>query len=48
LEANEEYQEAYQVLIGENYHPEQLVFVDESACNRHVVRRAVGWALQGK
>lgn len=46
-EADPVAQAAYQMLIGDLYQPEQLVFVDESACNRHVVRRTMGWALIG-
>lgn len=30
------------------YSSEQLVFVDESACNKRTVYRNYGWALSGK
>ena len=39
---------AYQADIGENYPPETLVFVDESACNRLTGNRSKGWAPSGQ
>jgi hypothetical protein len=35
-------------MIAENYEPEQLVFLDEAACNRNTTKREYGWApMQG-
>ena len=31
-------------MITENYRPEQLVFLDEAACNRNTTTRDYGWA----
>ena len=31
-----------------NYTPEQMVFVDESACNRKMAYRDRAWAVQGR
>jgi hypothetical protein len=39
---------AYMTKIGWNYTPEQLVMVDESACNCKVPYRGRAWALQGR
>ena len=37
-----------QYLFEISHHPpETLVFVDESACNRHTARRTCGWAPSG-
>ncbi|KAJ2932941.1 hypothetical protein H1R20_g4170, partial [Candolleomyces eurysporus] len=47
LERNEELREEYQILIAENYRPEQLVFVDESACNRNTTKRKFAWSPIG-
>ncbi|RXW12687.1 hypothetical protein EST38_g13170 [Candolleomyces aberdarensis] len=47
LERNEELRAQYQAFVGENYTPEQLVFVDESACNRNTTKRAYGWSPDG-
>ncbi|KAI6018765.1 hypothetical protein BKA83DRAFT_4006953, partial [Pisolithus microcarpus] len=33
LECNEDQCDHYQMYIAENFHPAQLVFVDESGCN---------------
>lgn len=38
---------AYLAKIAEHYQPEQLVFVDESACNRHTCNRTYAWAPSG-
>ena len=43
-ERDEEQRARYQADIGENYPPEMLVFLDESACNRMTGRRDKGWA----
>ena len=37
----------YAMDISQNYHPDQLVFVDESAMNRLTTRRDRGWAPVG-
>lgn len=37
----------YRLRIGANYSPEQLVFVDESACDRRTYMRNKAWALEG-
>ena len=37
----------YMVDISQNYHPDQLVFVDESAMNRLTTRRNQGWSPVG-
>ena len=37
----------YMINIAESYHPDQLVFVDESAMNRLTTRRSRGWAPVG-
>jgi hypothetical protein len=34
--------------VGWNYTPEQLVFVDESACNCKLAYRERAWAIQGR
>ncbi|KAJ2911978.1 hypothetical protein MD484_g8431, partial [Candolleomyces efflorescens] len=46
IERNEELRLRYQALIAE-YLPEQLVFVDESACNRNTTKRNYAWAPSG-
>ncbi|PPR02227.1 hypothetical protein CVT24_011455 [Panaeolus cyanescens] len=48
LERNEDLRAEYQTNIGENYAAEQLVFVDESACNRNTTKRLFGWAPTGQ
>jgi hypothetical protein len=47
-ERNEELRLEYQADIGENYPPETLVFLDESACNRLTSNRLKAWAPVGK
>ena len=47
-ERDEEQRAQFQADIGENYPPETLVFLDESACNRMTGRRSMGWAPIGK
>lgn len=39
---------AYMTKVGWNYTPEQLVFVDESACNRKMAYRERAWAIRGR
>jgi hypothetical protein len=34
--------------IGWNYGPEQVVFVDESACNRKTTYRDKAWSIRGR
>lgn len=34
--------------VGLNYTPEQLVFVDESSCDRHTSYRGKAWAIHGQ
>ncbi len=46
-ERNEFLRAQYRITIGENYKPEQLVFVDESACDRRTYLRNRAWALEG-
>ena len=47
LERSEERRAQYLFEISQ-YSPETLVFLDESACNRHTARRTHGWAPSGK
>ncbi|KAG8920644.1 hypothetical protein FRC01_000657 [Tulasnella sp. 417] len=47
IERNEAKRANYLYSAG-RYTPGQLVFVDESACNRRTVYRNYGWALSGK
>ena len=47
LERNEGHRAEYRLRIGSNYAPEQLVFVDESACDRRTFLRDRAWALEG-
>ncbi|TFY62431.1 hypothetical protein EVG20_g6705 [Dentipellis fragilis] len=47
IERNERHRLAYRLLIGEQYQPDQLVFVDESHFNRLTLRRSYGWAPIG-
>jgi hypothetical protein len=35
------------MVIGELYTPRMLVFLDESAANRHTTKRQMGWARVG-
>ena len=44
LECNEEWRAEYQIMIAENYRPEQLVFLDKAACNRNMTTWDYGWA----
>ena len=43
----EESRAKYQIEVTQNYHPEQLVFVDESALNCLTTRQSRGWASIG-
>ncbi|KAH7909187.1 hypothetical protein BJ138DRAFT_988170, partial [Hygrophoropsis aurantiaca] len=47
IERNEEHRIAFQAHVGENLRADQLVFVDESACNRNTVKRSMAWAPIG-
>ena len=44
IERNEDKHAEYQIKVAEEYLPEQLVFVDESACNRNTTKREYAWA----
>ncbi len=46
-ERNEMHRAEYRVRIAENYSPEQLVFVDESACDRRTYLRIELGPLKG-
>lgn len=48
IERSESLREEYRYNIGEKYTPEQLVFVDESACDRRTYYRDQAWALIGR
>ena len=47
-ERNEQQRLEYQMDIGENYPPNTLVFLDESACNRFTANRTTAWAPIGR
>jgi hypothetical protein len=47
LEQNEEARCQYLLTVGLNFTAEQLVFVDESACNRITTRRRCAWSPVG-
>ncbi|KAL5496013.1 hypothetical protein ACEPAH_3106 [Sanghuangporus vaninii] len=47
LERNEAQRAEYRLRMAENYRPGQLVFVDESACDRRTYIWNEAWALQG-
>lgn len=48
LERNEEARAEYWVKLAEGgYRPDQLVFLDESACDRRTARRPYAWAPCG-
>jgi hypothetical protein len=47
IERNEERCANFLIHIGENYTAEQLVFVDESGCNRVTTKWTHAWALLG-
>jgi hypothetical protein len=47
LEQNEDARSQYILTVGLNFSAEQLVFVDESACNRITTRRRCAWAPLG-
>jgi hypothetical protein len=44
LERNEDKRAEYQIKVATAYLPEQLVFLDESACNRNATKRDYAWA----
>ena len=44
IERNEDRHAEYQIRVAEEYLPEQLVFVDESACNRNMTKHEYAWA----
>lgn len=47
LEQNEDIRCQYLLTVGLGFSAEQLVFVDESACNRVTTRRRCAWAPIG-
>lgn len=47
LEQNEDLRRQYLLTVGLGFSAEQLVFVDESACNRITTRRRCAWAPVG-
>jgi hypothetical protein len=47
MERNEDRCDLYQLQVGENFQADQLVFLDESACNRITTKRAMAWARVG-
>jgi hypothetical protein len=47
LGCNEAHRDEYQVIVAENYLPEQLVFVDKAGCNCNTTKQEYGWALIG-
>jgi len=47
LEQNEDVRCEYLLTVGLGFSAEQLVFVDESACNRVTTRRWCAWAPIG-
>ena len=44
IECNEDCHDEYQILVAENYLPEQLIFIDEASCNRNTTKREYEWA----
>ena len=47
MERNEEHRAAYRLRIAAQYTPSQLVFIDESACDRRTFLHNRAWALEG-
>jgi hypothetical protein len=47
VERNEELRNLYQIRIAEEFQPDQLVLVDESACNRITTRQSMAWSPIG-
>ena len=47
VEQSEEDRCRYLLAVGRDFTADQLVFVDESACNRITARRRCGWAPLG-
>jgi hypothetical protein len=45
IECNEDKHNQYQIFIAEKFHPDQLVFVDESACNQITTKCPNAWSL---
>lgn len=48
VERSEEKRASYTYRIGLLYQPEQLVFVDESACDRRTTYRGRAWSITGQ
>ncbi len=47
LERNADLRAQFRCRIARMYTPEQLVFVDESACDRRTTYRGHAWAMKG-
>ena len=47
MEWNEEIHQMFWHRIGQ-YHPNQLIFIDESTFDRRVTYRQMAWAIQGE
>ena len=47
MERNEEIFQMFRHRIGQ-YHPNQLVFIDESAFDRQVTYQQMAWAIRGE
>ena len=47
LEQNEDLRSLYLLTVGSGFSAEQLVFVDESACNRITTRQPYAWSPIG-
>jgi hypothetical protein len=45
---DEEARANYQIYMATTYRAEQLVFVDEAACNRNTAKRGWAWARMGE
>ena len=48
LERNEQHRLQYRLTFGTHYHPEQVLFVDESSFDRRTDVRGRAWALSGR
>jgi hypothetical protein len=48
VERSELLRSQYQLIVGEKFTPEMLVFLDEAACNRHTTNRTYAWALSSQ
>jgi hypothetical protein len=48
IERDEEKRKNFYAYMMENFQPEQLVFVDESAVDKRITSRNRGWAESGR